>query len=385
MCAHLSSVLRVCLLPREVGPRLSPLQRRVLCIARELECLGTDRSLERSSALHLRPRKERTFRSDRPCLSPPVATQRRTQVCVRSRRSSAFHTSPQQPFHTNPTLGFIAFPVAKHDVEKKNVLDGRCIVSPGLKSNSPVRQGNGSRISRGTDPPRRGTQRRRQTVPTGPLPVSASMVPPWKSPRRVRLALSQGCRENQKRHLRSRRCQLLTAQRQATNPLCIVQNTRSLTTLAFISQHFGSGTSSSNPPMSAPAKTLEERSRRARSLRSLGAQHDRTRHHPRGPRRAFQSQRDNACSLAWAGTSRTPAFANAASCAALRNGTAAAATVMSIKHSAAHRFPATASLFHIAFLTILLSNLSTAQFLPKLSDLPLPQPRGMAAPRKPAH
>ena len=39
----------------------------------------------------------------------------------------------------------------------------RCTVSLGLKSNSPERLRTGSRISRGTDPPRRGTKRRRET------------------------------------------------------------------------------------------------------------------------------------------------------------------------------------------------------------------------------
>ena len=52
----------------------------------------------------------------------------------------------------------------KPNMAKKKVLDGRCNVSPELKSHSPVRQRTGSRISRSTDPPRRGTQRRRQTT-----------------------------------------------------------------------------------------------------------------------------------------------------------------------------------------------------------------------------
>ena len=127
----------------------------------------------------------------------------------------------------------------------------------------------------------------------------------------------------------------------------------------------------------------------AHSGRSLGAQHGRARYHPRGPCGASRSRRDNACSLAWAGTSRAPAFASAAE-SALRNGTTAAATVMGIKYigasvsrnnqpSASHQFPATTSLFHITFPTIFLTNPSTAQFLSKPFDR-LPQHWGMAAP-----
>ena len=118
------------------------------------------------------------------------------------------------------------------------------------------------------------------------LSVSASMVNPQKSPQRVRLALSQGCRENRKRHLRSRRCQLLTAERQAMNPPSVVQNTRNRVHHSGI--HFAS--CSMNPLltrsvsaqesatavllMSAPAKPWEvdahERSQRAQNLlRSL--------------------------------------------------------------------------------------------------------------------
>ena len=66
------------------------------------------------------------------------------------------------------------------------------------------------------------------------ISVSASMVPPRKSSRRV--ALSQGCRENRKRHLRPDRCQLLIMERQAMNLLIDTQNTRCLSTsLASIS------------------------------------------------------------------------------------------------------------------------------------------------------
>ena len=66
------------------------------------------------------------------------------------------------------------------------------------------------------------------------LSVSASMVLPWKSPHRVRLALS-GCRENRKRHLRSRRYQTADSGAPGNeSSLSIVQNTRSLSTLAFV-------------------------------------------------------------------------------------------------------------------------------------------------------
>ena len=76
--------------------------------------------------------------------------------------------SAQQPFHSNRVLGFIVFPGARHAMEKKKMLDGGCSVSPGLKFHSAVRQRIGFRIPRGTDPQRRGMQRRRQTVLTGP-------------------------------------------------------------------------------------------------------------------------------------------------------------------------------------------------------------------------
>ena len=98
-------------------------------------------------------------------------------------------------------------------------------------------------------------------------PFSASMVPPRKSPRRARLALSHGCcenRENRKRHHRPGRCQLLIMG-QAMNLPIDEQNTRCLsTTLASIAlnavgsfahpQRFGSGASNSSPCMLGPAK-----------------------------------------------------------------------------------------------------------------------------------
>ena len=146
------------------------------------------------------------------------------------------------------------------------------------------------------------------------------------------------------------------------------------------SQTLGSGHSGAEPACTEPAH----------SGRFTGAHHGRARHHPRGPCRVSQSRRDNAHSLAWAGSSRTPAVANAASGPAPCNWTPAAATVVGIKFngasvsrnnrpSASHQFSATTSLFRIRFLTILLLNSSTAPSLPKPSDFLLPQPRGMAA------
>ena len=74
--------------------------------------------------------------------------------------------SPQQPFPSSPTLCSGEFPGAQQAVEKKEVLDGRCVVSPGLKFRPAIRKRTRFRISRGTHPPRRGIQRRQQTVPT---------------------------------------------------------------------------------------------------------------------------------------------------------------------------------------------------------------------------
>ena len=73
---------------------------------------------------------------------------------------------PQQPFSSSPTYDRGETPGANHATEKKEVLDGRCIVSIGPQSHSAVRQRTGSRLSRGTDPQRRRIQRGRQTVPT---------------------------------------------------------------------------------------------------------------------------------------------------------------------------------------------------------------------------
>ena len=64
--------------------------------------------------MHLRLRKETTFRSDGPCWSLPVTTQRTKQVCVRGGRSSA---NLLQPFPSNPILGCIVSPGAQHAMD----------------------------------------------------------------------------------------------------------------------------------------------------------------------------------------------------------------------------------------------------------------------------
>ena len=105
----------------------------------EPECIGTDRSLDNRAALHLRPCKETTFRSDGPCWSLPVATQRPNKCACAEYGPLPATLSHQQPFHLNLTLGCTVPPGAQHATEMKKVLDGRCIVSPGLKFHSPVR------------------------------------------------------------------------------------------------------------------------------------------------------------------------------------------------------------------------------------------------------
>ena len=148
-----------------------------------------------------------------------------------------------------------------------------------------------------------------------------------------RLALSHGCREDRKRHLRSRRCQRLTAERQAMNSPSDVQNTRNPSaSLAFISLHavwilcspaairLRNQQQQSSYGASQTLGSGQERSRRARNLLVQAAVWA-PRHHPRGPCRVSRSQRDNARSLAWAGRSRIPAVANAAGRAAPCNGT----------------------------------------------------------------
>ena len=72
-----------------------------------------------------------------------------------------------------------------------------------------------------------GTSTWLEAVAPPSLSISAWMVSPRKSPHRVRLALSQGCRENRKRLLRSRRCQFLTAERQAMNLPSVEQQQQS--------------------------------------------------------------------------------------------------------------------------------------------------------------
>ena len=74
--------------------------------------------------------------------------------------------SPQQPSSSSTEPERSELADHSHAMEKKQVLDGRYIMPPGLQSHSPVRQRTGSRFSRGTDPPRRGIQRGRQTVST---------------------------------------------------------------------------------------------------------------------------------------------------------------------------------------------------------------------------
>ena len=88
------------------------------------------------------------------------------------------------------------------------------------------------------------------------------------------------------------------------------------------SQTLGSGRSGTEPTCTEPVH----------SGRSVGAQHDRARHPPRGTRGAPRSQRHSARPMAWTGSSRIPTSANAAGSAALRNGTAA---VMGTKHNGA--------------------------------------------------
>ena len=106
---------------------------------------------------------------------------------------------------------------------------------------------------------------------------------------------------------------------------------------------------------SNPGKwTLRMRSWRctepAHSVRSLGAQHGRTRHHPSRALAEFPDPSEiTPASLAWAGSSRIPAVANAAGRVAPRSGTAAAAEMgikyngasasRNIRPSASHQFP----------------------------------------------
>ena len=93
--------------------------------------------------------KETSFRSDGPCLVSTCDDSQEQNKCACAVDGlPPTSLSPQQPFHSTPILGCIVSPGALHAMEKKKVLDGRCIVSPGLKFHSSVRQRTGSRISR---------------------------------------------------------------------------------------------------------------------------------------------------------------------------------------------------------------------------------------------
>ena len=58
----------------------------------------------------------------------------------------------QSPAAVSPQARYSVVVRFQAPMEKKEVLDGRCIVSPGLQSHSAVRQRTGSRFSRGADP-----------------------------------------------------------------------------------------------------------------------------------------------------------------------------------------------------------------------------------------
>ena len=112
-----------------------------------------------------------------------------------------------------------------------------------------------------------------------------SLVSARKSSHQARLALSQGRSDSRKFHLGSGHCLLLRQKKWTTTHQDAAQSITSLSPpsatlpLCLLSlswqtparpQHLGSGTSSSSPPMSAPAKPSEadaqEWSRRARRL-----------------------------------------------------------------------------------------------------------------------
>ena len=73
--------------------------------------------------------------------------------------------SPQQPFPSSPFFGSLVFLGANHAMEQKDMLDGRCLVSLGLKYRPAVRKRKRAGISRDSRTPH-GIQRRRQTVLT---------------------------------------------------------------------------------------------------------------------------------------------------------------------------------------------------------------------------
>ena len=59
-------------------------------------------------------------------------------VCAKD-RLLAISLSSQQPFPSSPMFGHGVSPGGNHAMEKKEVLDGRCIVPPGLQSHSAAR------------------------------------------------------------------------------------------------------------------------------------------------------------------------------------------------------------------------------------------------------
>ena len=410
----------------------------------------------------------------------------------------AISLSSQQLFPSSPIFGRGVSPGANHATEKKEVLDGRRVVSPGLKFRPAVRERTRSRISPGTHLTRRGIQRGRKTVPTEisaagddlrAQPVRRGLSQPAKPSRessvQTRLAsLARGCRKRMRDPADSRvRC-LSSVQRvrtsqfrgaflsmsvlagpsasrriqlaarssalvwepgQSRQPLfrahrqCLRLRSEPLEIASgrgrrmVAKQRFGPVSPSislvrasaasacewcdsgacphvvSNIVDSLPDRSIQAFSRcrasmltptkpwevdaqeRSRRANSLGAQHGRARHNPRGCRGAPRPRRDGARSLAGADSSRTPALAKAAGSAALRNGTdGATAVVVSTKHKVvsfprnkqlptSHHFPATTSSRHSTHPTILIFDpFFTVQFPSKLGDS-LPQQCNMAA------
>ena len=191
-----------------------------------------------------------------------------------------------------------------------------------------------------------------------------------------RVPLSHGCRKNRKRLPRSRRCQLLIVQRQAMTLPIDAQNTRCMsTTLASISLN------------AVGILCCPQCAEVVDSGCFVGAQHERTRHHPRGLGGAPRPRRHAAFLVAWTVGSRPPAFANSASDAALRDDTsyssdiAAAVTITkrcgmrvlpNNQPSTSLHHATTSSLHHITASTLRISHLFTALFLSEPCDLPRP-------------
>ena len=98
--------------------------------SRDPDCFGTDRSSRRSAW--------------------PAAIGGQNKCAYKVVGPLAISLSPQQPFSSSPMYDR----AESRGMEKKEDLDGRCIVSLGPQSHSAVRQRTGSRLSRGTDPPR---------------------------------------------------------------------------------------------------------------------------------------------------------------------------------------------------------------------------------------